>query len=130
MKARFLADADLHPGIVDGLYARNSAIDFRHARGIIPGGMSDRDVLRLAAEQGRVLVSHHRSTMPVHFRVFANAERSPGLSLLPQSLSIGTAIDELFRRFCAAVNLLYGFQPPAIRARQLRLSAISHCAHQ
>ncbi len=34
--------------------------------------------------------------MPAHFRAFGSAEkRSPGVFLIPQSLDVGTAIDEL-----------------------------------
>jgi hypothetical protein len=34
--------------------------------------------------------------MPTHFRAFRNAgKRSPGVFLVPQSLEIGAAIDEL-----------------------------------
>jgi hypothetical protein len=50
----------------------------------------------LAAQQQRVLVSHDVGTMPAHFRTFRNAgKRSTGVFLVPQSLDVGTAIDEL-----------------------------------
>jgi hypothetical protein len=58
--------------------------------------MKDPEVLALAAEQERVLVSHDVGTMPAHFRRFRNAGRqSSGIFLIPQSLDVGTAIDEL-----------------------------------
>ena len=58
--------------------------------------MNDPEVLALAAERQRVLVSHDVGTMPAHFRAFRNAEKhSSGAFLIPQSLNVGTAIDEL-----------------------------------
>lgn len=58
--------------------------------------MKDPEVLALAAEQQRVLVSHDVGTMPAHFRGFRNAgKQSAGVFLIPQTLDVGTAIDEL-----------------------------------
>ena len=58
--------------------------------------MPDAQVLRLAAELQRILVSHDVGTMPRHFRAFTEAgNRSPGVFLIPQSLDVGTAIEEL-----------------------------------
>lgn len=73
MKARLLADADLHPGIINGFLARRHAVDFQFARGVIPDGMSDLEVLAVAADLGRVLVSHDR--IPCRFI----SEHSPAL---------------------------------------------------
>jgi hypothetical protein len=58
--------------------------------------MTDPEVLALAAEQQRALVSHDVGTMSAHFHVFSTAgKRSKGVFLVPRSLDIGTAIDEL-----------------------------------
>jgi hypothetical protein len=58
--------------------------------------MGDHEVLALAAEQQRVLVSHDVGTMPAHFRAFKGAgKKSSGVFLIPQGLDVGTAIDEL-----------------------------------
>jgi len=58
--------------------------------------MKDPEVLRLAAEQRRVLVSHDLGTMPGHFRRFRDDEwHAAGVFLVPQSLDPGTAIEEL-----------------------------------
>lgn len=89
------ADADLHPGIVKGLRKQTSSVSFHSAQGFIPDAMPDRQVLALAADQGRVLVSHDFKTMPRHFRAFSSERLSPGLILIPQRLPIGTAIVEL-----------------------------------
>lgn len=58
--------------------------------------MTGSEVLVLAAERQRVLVSHDAGTMPTHFRAFRDAGgQSPGVFLIAQRLDVGTAIDEL-----------------------------------
>ena len=50
----------------------------------------------MAAQQGRVLVSHDVTTMEAHFRDFIPAQNSPGLVLIPQTtVSIGVAVRSL-----------------------------------
>jgi len=96
VKVRFLADADLNKAIVSGVLRREPSIDFLTAHTAGLRRMKDPEVLALAAGQQRVLVSHDVGTMPAHFRTFVTAEkRSAGVFLVPQSLDIGTIIDEL-----------------------------------
>ena len=96
MKVRFLADADLNKAIVSGVLRREPSVDFltAHAAGL--RRMTDPEVLALAAGQQRVLVSHDIGTMPAHFHALRNAgKESFGVFLIPQSLDVGTAIEEL-----------------------------------
>jgi hypothetical protein len=58
-------------------------------------GLPDEQVLEIAAREGRILVSHDVSTMPVHFASFTSKQDSPGVLLIPQSLPIRIAIEEL-----------------------------------
>ncbi|HKW98349.1 MAG TPA: DUF5615 family PIN-like protein [Bryobacteraceae bacterium] len=96
MKVRFLADADLNKAIVNGLLRREPSLNFLSAQEAGLRGMNDAEVLALAANQQRALVSHDVGTMPVHFRSFRNAgKRSSGVFLVPQSLDVGKAMDEL-----------------------------------
>ena len=96
MKVRFLADADLNKAIVNGVLRREPAIDFLTASAARLRNMKDPEVLGLAAEQRRVLVSHDVGSMPAHFRAFRNAGKpSAGVFLIAQSLDVGTAIEEL-----------------------------------
>ena len=96
MKVRFLADADLNEAIVSGVLRREAAVDFLTARAAGLRNLMDTEVLAVAAEQHRALVSHDVSTIPAHFRAFRNAERpSADVFLIAQSLDIGTAIEEL-----------------------------------
>lgn len=84
--------ADLNPEIGFGLRRREPAIDFRPAAGIIAHGTSDPEVLEIASQTDRVLVSRDVSTMPRHFERFIERHDSPGLLLIPSSRSTGEAI--------------------------------------
>jgi hypothetical protein len=95
MTPRFQADADFNQKIVLGLRRREPAIDFRDARdgGVI--GVTDASVLRIAAESGRILISHDRRTIPLHLARFLERQSSPGVILVSQDLDIGAAIEDL-----------------------------------
>ena len=51
--------------------------------------------LAVVAAQGRVLVSHDVNTLEAHFRVFVQAQDSPGLILMPQWLPVSVGIEGL-----------------------------------
>jgi hypothetical protein len=96
VKVRFLADADLNKAIVRGVLRREPSLDFLTAQTAGLRGRNDPEVLALASDRQRVLVSHDVGTMPAHFRAFRRAgKQSSGVFLIPQSLDVGTAIDEL-----------------------------------
>ena len=95
MKVRFIADYDLNGEILDGLVRREPSIDFLSGFEAGLQGVPDPDVLEKAADEGRVLVTHDRRTMPHHFGEFIPHRQSPGVFILPQRVEIGAAIDEL-----------------------------------
>ena len=96
MKIRFQADADLKQAIVASVLRREATLDFQRAETVRLEGLRDSAVLVLAAEQGRVLVSHDQNTMETHFREFVRERKSPGLILIPQRrVSVGQAIENL-----------------------------------
>ena len=69
---------------------------FQSAQAVPSQGLGDPAVLGLAAQQGRVLVSHDVTTMEVHFRDFIRSRDSPGLVIIPpKKVSIGVSIDSL-----------------------------------
>lgn len=70
MRVRFQADADLDARIIRGLKRKQPEIDFQTAQEARLRGVADPDVLRVAADAGRVLVTHDRRTMPAHFAEF------------------------------------------------------------
>ena len=84
MRLRFQADGDLNESIVRGVLRLNLAIDFKTAPAAGRQSLRDFEVLTVAATEGRVLVSHHRKTMPRAFGEFVRAPRSPGLLRISQ----------------------------------------------
>jgi len=102
MTPRFQADADFNQKIVRGLRRREPAVDFRDARegGVI--GARDLEVLRIAAESGRVLVSHDRKTMPAHFARFLEGRSSPSVIIVAQDLDVGAAVEDLLLIWAAS----------------------------
>ena len=103
MTIRFQADADLRRSIVLGVRRREPVIDFRDAHEAGLRGLTDEQVLELAARHNRVLVSHDQKTMPQHFARFVASSTSPGLLIIPQRMPIGLAIEGI---------LLIGLPPP------------------
>lgn len=95
MRIRFQADNDLRKAIVRGVVRRSAVIDFRSAQNARLHGVDDPLVLAIAAEEGRILVSHDFQTMPGHLRDFIKTRHSPGVFLVSQELPVGQAVDAL-----------------------------------
>src|SRR5512143_2633040 len=95
MKVRFQADADLNQIILLATIRREPAIDFQTALTGELTGLVDPEVLARTAKDGRVLVTHDRKTMPRHFAEFIARETSAGLLIIPQSLSVAAAVEDL-----------------------------------
>ena len=71
-------------------------MDFLSANEAQLEGVRDPDVLALAGEQDRILVTHDRQTMPHHFGAFLMSGRSsPGLFVVSQHAPIGEVIEAL-----------------------------------
>ena len=82
MTVRFQADADLNQIIVTSLLRREPIIDFQSATAAGLQGLTDGEVLALAAQQERILVTHDRKTMPRQFADFITTNGSSVLSVL------------------------------------------------
>src|SRR5450432_4351874 len=95
MRIGFQADADLDGRILRGLRRTAPEIDIRTASDAGLAGLNDREVLRIAADSGRILVSHDRRTMPAHFARYVSGAHSPGVILLREAIPIATAIEEI-----------------------------------
>ena len=79
-----------------GCARREPAIDFLSAQMAKLDGMSDPDLLGLAASQDRILVTHDVRTMPKHFAEFlAAGGSSPGLFLVKQQTPLASVIEGL-----------------------------------
>jgi hypothetical protein len=95
MKVRFQADADLNEIILRAVLRREPGIDFQSAQTANLPGRLDPEVLAIAAAAGRVLVSHDRRSMPIHFVEFIARETSAGLLIVPQRLAISRVVEDL-----------------------------------
>jgi hypothetical protein len=96
MKIRFQADNDLHEDILRAAKRLQPALDFQRAPELnLHTGLADPEVLRLCAEQGRMLVTHDRHTMPGHFVEFIKQQDSPGVFIVSRKLPVGKAAEWL-----------------------------------
>jgi predicted nuclease of predicted toxin-antitoxin system len=95
VRVGYQADADLDGRVLRGLRRAAPEIDIRTAADAGLAGLEDPEVLRSAADSGRILVSQDRRTMPAHFARFAAGARSPGVILLREAIPISAAIEEL-----------------------------------
>lgn len=102
MPMRFQADADLNQIIGTAIVRRVPEIDFTTATAGGLEGLSDLDVLALAAREGRILVTHDQTTMPTHFGEFIRSTPSPGLIVVPQTLPAREVVDALILFWAAA----------------------------
>ncbi|MBY0503011.1 MAG: DUF5615 family PIN-like protein [Bryobacteraceae bacterium] len=89
--------------LVKALRLREPAIDFASAVDSDLEGVPDPEVLELAAQQGRIPVTHDRRTMVDHFRSrLAEGKASPGVFLVTQSARIGEVVDALVMVWAAS----------------------------
>lgn len=95
MRVRFQADADLNQLIVSSTLRREPSIDFQTAHAARLIGLSDLEVLALAASESRVLVSHDRRTLPHHFAGFVAEATSAGVLIVSQKLPVVKVVEEL-----------------------------------
>lgn len=95
MRVRYQADADLNQIIVSAVIRRVIDIDFRTAPAANLAGLDDPDVLALAAQDQRILVSHDQSTMPHHFAAFIAKQTSAGVLIVPQHRPLPQIVDDL-----------------------------------
>lgn len=92
---RFLADEDLDNDILRGLVRRVPGADVTRAQDLF-SGTPDQAVLAWCAKEGRVLISHDVQTMRKHAYARIDAGLPmPGVILIPRSVPIRVAIDEL-----------------------------------
>ena len=107
MNVRFQADNDLKKAIVKGVVRREPTVDFRTAQAALLDSVNDLEVLRLAASEGRILVSHDVTTMAGTFEQFIRSgNRSPGLFLVPQDARVSNVVESLLLICCS-----FGWHP-------------------
>ena len=97
MSIRFQADNDLNGLIVTATLRREPTIDFQTAQAAGLDRLDDEAVLHRAAEDGRILVTHDKRSMPRHFAGFAaEGHNSPGvLVVIPQDAPLLLVVETL-----------------------------------
>lgn len=106
----FLLDEHVSHAIVRGLAVRASDLQvFVMGEAGAPAiGTLDPEPLIWIEEQGCLLVSNNRKTMPVHLREHLHAGRHvPGILIIPPYPAIGIIIDELLLRHGASDQYVY-----------------------
>ena len=102
MTVRYQADADLNQAIVTGILRREPTIAFQTAFAAGLEDVKDLEVLGIAAQQGRILVSHDRKMMPAAFAEFINSRQSSGVIIVSRRLPIDVVIEELLLLWVAS----------------------------
>lgn len=94
----FLLDEHIPRAVARGMERREPAVRV-HVLGQSPApsiSTSDPDLLRWIEEQGCLLVTNNRSTMPIHLREHLAAGRHiPGILIVPRRSTLGMVIEEL-----------------------------------
>ncbi len=93
---RFLTDENFNHRILRGLKLRVPSLDYIVAQETELQGTKDPVMLAGAAEQGRILLTHDVSTVPKYaYERIAAGQIMPGVIIVPETLPIGQAIEEL-----------------------------------
>ena len=101
-----LVDENFNEHIADGLIRRDPTLDLVHVRDVGMAATPDPEILKWAAEAGRILLTHDRNTIPsfAFDRVAADLPM-PGVFLVKADMPIGQAIEELhFAAHCLSAQ--------------------------
>ena len=85
-----------------GVLHRELTIDFQTAFAAGLESVKDPEVLAIAAEQERILVSHDRKTMPSEFTSFIVSNQSSGVIIVSRKLPTEVIIEELILIWAAS----------------------------
>lgn len=93
---KIIVDHNFNYNIIRQLRRRIPDLDFVTARAAGLSRVDDKNLLRWAATDGRVILTHDRHTIPVYYADLVNAgETTAGILLVPDWITIGEAVDEL-----------------------------------
>ena len=93
---RLLTDENIDNNIMRGLARRLPQLDFVSVRDVGLAGSPDLAVLKWAANEQRVILTHDRKTMVRDAnQLVAQGEPMAGVIFVPDQLEIGRAINEL-----------------------------------
>ena len=97
MSIRYQADNDLNQLILAATFRKEPSIDFQTAQKAGFDCLDDTTVLRRAAAEDRILVSHDKRTMPAALASFLKeGNNSPGVFLvIPQDAPLRSVVETL-----------------------------------
>ena len=93
---RLLSDENFNGDVVRGLLLRRPDLDLVRVQDVGLSGADDPTILNWAAEQGRILLTHDRKTVPnfAYERIRSGLSMT-GVFVLGDKFPVGQAIDEL-----------------------------------
>ena len=93
---RLLGDENFSGDIVRGLLLRNPRLDVVRVQDVGLAGADDPDILKWAAENGRIVLTHDRATMAEYaYERVVSGERMPGVFIVNDRFPVGRAIEEI-----------------------------------
>lgn len=93
---RFLSDENFNGDIVRGLRLRRPGLALVRVQDVGLMEADDPTLLAWAADEGRIVLTHDRATMPdFAFRRVRGGQPMPGLFVVDDWIAIGQAIEEL-----------------------------------
>lgn len=92
----------MNQAIVTGVLRQEPTIDLQTAFAAGLEGVKDPEVLAIAAQQRRILVSHDRKTMPSELAEFITINQSSGVIIVSRKLPIEVVIEELLLIWAAS----------------------------
>ena len=93
---RLLIDQDLDHDILRGLFRRIPRLDVVTAFEIGMREATDTQLLTWAAQEGRIIITHDRRTMPTHAADLMNkGGNMAGLIVVPRSMSLQRVLEDL-----------------------------------
>jgi hypothetical protein len=96
MPLQFLADEDFRRCILRALRRHHPGMDVLRVQDVGLAGAHDLTILEWAAREGRVLLTHDVSTMPVYaYERIGQGLPMPGVFVISQALPLGLVIEEV-----------------------------------
>jgi hypothetical protein len=96
MMLRLLTDQDLDHDILRGLIRRIPQLDVVTAFEIGMSAATDPQLLTWAAQEGRIIITHDRKTMPTHVAdLIVKGENIAGIFVVPRRLPLHRVLEDL-----------------------------------
>jgi len=93
---RLATDQNFNHDIIRGLLRHLPHLDVRSVQDAELSQAEDPSVLEWAASEGRILLTHDRSTMPDYaYERIGSGHRMPGVFVVSDRIAVGAAIDDL-----------------------------------